>query len=95
MPHTLLKTQIQSVLTHFKVSLEESDPGGSISAILITCVPKTGEKEAGDLTLLVHTRTHEYTCIVCRIYICMCMLAIAKEIYSGIYSNTFVGWLVV
>lgn len=74
MPHTLLKTQIQSVLTHFKVSLEESDPGGSISAILITCVPKTGEKEAGDLTLLVHTRTHTSTHVLCvgYTYACVC-----------------------
>lgn len=74
MPHTLPKTQIQSVLTHFKVSLEESDPGGSISAILITCVPKTGEKEAGDLTLLVHTRIHMSTHVLCvgYTYACVC-----------------------
>lgn len=61
MAHTLLKTQIQS--SYIPKSLWKGlTLVAQISAILITCVPKTAEEGAGDLTLIVrvHAHTHNY-----------------------------------
>lgn len=73
MSYTLLKTQIQSVLTS-KFLWKSLTLVAEISAILITCVPKTGEEGAGDLILLVHTRAHTSTHVLCvgYTYTCVC-----------------------
>lgn len=95
MPHTLLKTDTVSPHT-LQSFFGRVWPWWLNQCYPNNMCPKNGrERSRWPHFTCAHTHTHEYTCIVCRIYICMCMLAIAKEIYSDIYSNTFVGWLVV